>query len=118
MTDERTDDEPSTDAEPEPSMSPPADLTDGDGADGGDPTEQPTESDDGGRDVARLLNYLLLAGLTLFAFVAAVQFYLNAAATIGRWVAPDYRSAFQAVFNLAVLLVAVAGASRQLDRVR
>ena len=106
-----SDDRP-TDAENEPAMSP---APDADGAD--DPPEGSTATDDG-RNVARLLNYLLLAGLSVFALAAAVQFYLNAAATIGRWVAPAYRSAFQAAFNLAVLLVTVAGASRQLDRVR
>lgn len=82
-------------------------------------------ADDGGvaadvdaERVGRYLNYLLIGGLTLFAVVAAVQFYLNASAAIGRWVAPAYRSLFQAVFNLAVLLVAVAGISRQLARLR
>lgn len=93
--------------------------------DGDDPADGQESAADGGvaadvdaDRVARYLNYLLIGGLTLFAVVAAVQFYLNASAAIGRWVAPAYRSLFQAAFNLAVLLVAVAGISRQLARLR
>lgn len=74
----------------------------------------PEEGDDS--DLRRKANYALLAGLSLLALVAALQFYLNASAVISQWVTYEYRSLFQAVFNLAVLLLAAAGISRQVGR--
>jgi hypothetical protein len=70
----------------------------------------------GGSRVRRGIDYALLAGLGLLAFVAVVQFYLAVDATITQWVTREYRAPFRAVFNLAVLLVAGAGIYRQLDR--
>ncbi|MFB6221603.1 MAG: hypothetical protein ABEH90_09200 [Halolamina sp.] len=70
----------------------------------------------GDSDIRRKLNYALLAGLSLLALIAALQFYLNASAAINQWVTREYRSLFQAVFNLAVLLIAAAGISRQVQR--
>lgn len=73
--------------------------------------------DDGGQDeLRRRLNYALLAGLSLLALVAALQFYLNASATINQWVTNEYRSLFQATFNLVVLLITAAGIGRQVRR--
>lgn len=68
-------------------------------------------------DVRRYLQYALLAGLSLLAFVAALQFYVNAAAAIDQWIAAEYRSLFKAAFNLVVLLVAGAGIAWQADLV-
>ncbi|WP_373190126.1 hypothetical protein [Halolamina sp.] len=67
-------------------------------------------------DLRRKANYALLAGLSLLALIAALQFYLNASSVINQWVTHEYRSLFQAAFNLVVLLVAAAGISRQVRR--
>jgi hypothetical protein len=76
------------------------------------------DADDGGRSrVRRGIDYALLAGLGLLAFIAVVQFYLAVDATITQWVTREYRAPFRAVFNLAVLLVAGAGIYRQMDRI-
>lgn len=69
-----------------------------------------------GRNVQRYLGYALLAGLSLLALVAALQFYLNASSAINQWIADEYRSLFQAAFNLVVLLVAGAGITWQVSR--
>jgi len=74
------------------------------------------EDADEGSDLRRKANYALLAGLSLLALVAALQFYLNTSAVISQWVTHEYRSLFQAVFNLVVLLLAAAGISRQVTR--
>ena len=85
--------------------------------------ESTTEAEDGleqdetdGRDLRRKANYALLAGLSLLALIAALQFYLNTSSVINQWVTREYRSLFQAVFNLVVLLIAAAGISRQVRR--
>lgn len=67
-------------------------------------------------DLQRKANYALLAGLSLLALIAALQFYFNASSVISQWVTHEYRSLFQAAFNLVVLLLAVAGISRQVSR--
>lgn len=88
-------------------------------ADGGEPESAVVDAGDATLDpdrIRRYLNYAVLGGLVLLGFVAAVQFYLHAGAAIDRWVAREYRSVFQAGFNLAVLLVAAAGVTYQLDR--
>lgn len=66
--------------------------------------------------VRRYLDYALLAGLALLALVAAMQFYVNASAAVSRWVTSEYRSLFQALFNLVVLLVVGAVISRRVHR--
>ncbi|SEO27774.1 hypothetical protein SAMN04487948_101484 [Halogranum amylolyticum] len=82
--------------------------------DGGDVVESaPSESS---RDVRTYVNYAILAGLCLLALVAALQFYLSTSRAIDIWVTREYRSLFQAVFNLVVLLVVSAGISLQLRR--
>lgn len=88
-------------------------------ADGGESEPAVVDASDATLDpdrIRRYLNYAVLGGLVLLGFVAAVQFYLHAGAAIDRWVAREYRSVFQAGFNLAVLLVAAAGVTYQLDR--
>jgi hypothetical protein len=81
-------------------------------------TEEPASPEDpeADSDLRQKLNYALLAGLSLLALIAALQFYLNASSVINQWVTHEYRSLFQAAFNLAVLLVAAAGISRQVSR--
>lgn len=77
--------------------------------------DRPTAGDNG-RSIRTYLGYALLAGLSLLALVAALQFYVNASAAIDQWVADEYRSLFQAAFNLVVLLVAAAGIAWQAGR--
>jgi hypothetical protein len=67
--------------------------------------------------VRRAVDYAILAGLGLLAFVAVVQFYLAVDATINQWVTREYRAPFRAIFNLAVLLAVGAGIYRQVDRI-
>lgn len=90
------------------------------------PTSQPESSSttDGRsqpsdqRDVGRYVSYALLAGLSLLALIAALQFYVNASSALNQWIADEYRSLFQAAFNLVVLLVAAAGITWQVRRLR
>lgn len=70
-------------------------------------------------DVERLrggLDRALLVGFVLLGAFAAMQFYSQAGRAIRTWVAPEYQPFFLALFNLAVLLVAAVGVSRQLRR--
>lgn len=69
-----------------------------------------------GTKVRTYLAYALLVGLSLLALIAALQFYSNASAVIDQWIADEYRSLFQAAFNLVVLLVAAAGITWQARR--
>jgi hypothetical protein len=75
--------------------------------------EQTTKS-----TIERYARYLLIAGFALLALIALLRFYFAASATIDTWIADDYRSLFQAVFNLAVLLVAGAGIGWQVRKMR
>jgi hypothetical protein len=78
--------------------------------------EQRSPDQSEGTDLRQKANYVLLAGLSLLALIAALQFYLNASSVISQWVTHEYRSLFQAAFNLVVLLLAAAGISRQVSR--
>jgi hypothetical protein len=72
-------------------------------------------------DTDRLRSYLeraVLAALFLFALVAAFRFYFAASNAVSYWVADPYESAFQAAFNLVVLLFVGAAILRQLGRMR
>ena len=60
-------------------------------------------------DVWRVLRLGATGLLALLAVVATIQLYTNASTAISRWVAPEFVPAFQAVFNLVVLLLALAG---------
>lgn len=64
-----------------------------------------------GRDAREYLLKGALVILTLFAVFAAFRFYSSASTAINVWVADEYRSLFQAGFNLVVLLVAGIGIS-------
>ncbi|MFB6108450.1 MAG: hypothetical protein ABEJ82_06385 [Haloplanus sp.] len=77
------------------------------------------DSDDSTRTrVRRYANYAVLAVLGLLAFVAVVQLYLSTSRVITTWITSEYRSLFQAAFNLLVLLLAGVGISYQLKRMR
>jgi len=65
----------------------------------------------------RLLEYALLATFVLVALFAALSFYSQVGRAVEVWVAAEYEPVAKAAVNLALLLVAVAGVSRQLARV-
>ncbi len=73
---------------------------------------------DEGRDLRRTLNYMLLAGLSLLALIATLQLYLNVSSAINQWISHEYRSLFQAAFNLVVLLLVGTGMVWQVRRLR
>jgi hypothetical protein len=79
--------------------------------------DQPDETTDDTTDLVRYARYALLAGLTLLALVATFRFYFAVSNTIDSWVAREYRSLFQAAFNLVVLLVAAVGISWEIRKV-
>lgn len=94
-----------------------------------DPTADQAGNDDAGRvgrlgsavDSHRIQRYLLWAGvglLVLLAAVATLRIYTNASEAIARFVAPDFQPIFQATFNLAVLLLALAGIGLLLRRLQ
>ncbi len=63
-----------------------------------------------------LVDRALLVAFSGLALLTAIQFYLQMGAAIDTWVAPAYQPIVSAGVNLSVLLVAVAGVSRQLRR--
>ena len=69
-------------------------------------------------DIERTLRYLFVAGLALLALIALLRFYFAASATIDSLIAPAYRSLFQALFNLAILLLSGAGILWQANQLR
>ena len=84
------------------------------------PTDATESETNGGPSTAarvrRGVNYLLLAGLAVFALVTAVGFYTSMQGVIRTWVAPDFQPVVNAAFNLVVLLVVSAGLVRQVRR--
>lgn len=81
-------------------------------------TDERTQRDDTGRDLRRTLNYVLLAGLSLVALIATLQLYFNVSSAINQWISHEYRSLFQAAFNLVVLLLVGSGMVWQVRRLR
>jgi uncharacterized membrane protein len=87
-----------------------------------DPSTDAAEASENGSDegagnrVRRYANYAILAVLGLLAFVAVVRLYLSVSNVIATWITDEYRSLFQAAFNLLVLLAAGVGISYQLRR--
>ena len=69
-------------------------------------------------DIERTLRYAVVAGLALLALIATLRFYFAAGATINTWVAREYRSLFQALFNLTILLISGAGILWQVQKLR
>ena len=88
----------------------------------GDYWTEPVDSSGFGRlstdDLRGLLDRVGLAALSLLAVVAAWGFYSQSGNAIRTWFDPAYQSVALAVFNLAVLLVALAGVAHQLRRIR
>jgi hypothetical protein len=89
----------------------------------GEPAVGDTGADDAddGIDVAALYRYgtyAALVALGLLAAFAGLQVYLDLSTVISQWVAPEYRRAVRAGFNLAVLLGALAAIYGLLERVR
>jgi hypothetical protein len=101
-------DDPGTAAAADPTVTDEADAT----ADEADADEA-----DGDR-LRRYVERAVLAVLFLFAIVVAFRFYFAASNAVSYWVAEPYESAFQAAFNLVVLLVVGAGIVRQVRRMR
>ena len=117
-----TDSQPDTDStDSEPDAEPHEGVAGADAEPARPADEADAEADDDGVDTNRLRDYVergVLAALFLFALVAAFRFYFAASNTIDYWVAGPYQSAFQAAFNLVVLLVVAAAILRQLQRMR
>ena len=61
------------------------------------------------RTVRRYLMWTAVALLAILAIVATFRIYTSVSTAIARFVTYEYRALFQAAFNLAVLLLAVAG---------
>ena len=110
---ERADDEPNasaSDNEGDESMTETAQTDATERADSDE--ETPSTAD----RVRRGVDYLLLAGLAVFALVAAVGFYTSMQGVIRTWIEPDFRPIANAAFNLVVLFVVGAGLVRQVRR--
>ena len=69
------------------------------------------------RDLRRYLQVGSLVLASLFALVAAVGFYTSTRRAIDIWVARQYQPAFDAGFNLVVLLAMLAVVAALLRRV-
>jgi|AntRauMinimDraft_4_1070384.scaffolds.fasta_scaffold01808_4 hypothetical protein len=69
-------------------------------------------------DLRGLIDRIGLAALILLALIAGWSFYSQAGRAIRTWLDPAYQPIALAVFNLAVLLVALAGVAHQLYRIR
>ncbi|MFB6361154.1 MAG: hypothetical protein ABEH59_07505 [Halobacteriales archaeon] len=88
-------------------------MTEESATDGGS-SRLPADTD----DARRYLMWTAVALLALLAVVATFRVYTSASSAIARFVAYEYRALFQAVFNLAVLLLAVAGIIALLRRLQ
>lgn len=113
------------DHDPAPDEAPSADQATDDPSATGRPVGDPPAEAAGPlgplEDTDRVRRGLLWAGIGLLALLAAValfRVYTNASAAIARFVAPDFQPVFQATFNLAVLLFAVAGIGLLLRRLQ
>ncbi|WP_394298119.1 hypothetical protein [Halorubrum saccharovorum] len=105
-----------------------SDITADDTADDTAPRTSDLEGDaneDDGRfgrlstdDLRGLIDRIGLAALILLALIAGWSFYSQAGRAIRTWLDPAYQPIALAAFNLAVLLVALAGVAHQLYRIR
>ncbi|SEA12880.1 hypothetical protein SAMN04488065_1989 [Haloplanus vescus] len=77
---------------------------------------EPTAETSTSNDVRRYANYAILLVLGLLAFVAVIRLYFSVSNVITTWITNEYRSLFQAAFNLIVVLAAGVGISYQLRR--
>ncbi|WP_418280648.1 hypothetical protein [Halorubrum sp. DTA98] len=69
-------------------------------------------------DVRGVLDRVALAALVLLALIAGWNVYGHVGTAIRTWLDPAYQSVALAAFNLAVLMVALAGVIHQLRRLR
>ncbi|MUW16031.1 hypothetical protein GJ633_16635 [Halorubrum sp. CBA1125] len=69
-------------------------------------------------DLRAVLDRVGLAALVLLALIAGWGFYSQTGTAIRTWLDPAYQPLALAAFNLAVLLVALAGITHQLYRIR
>ncbi len=69
-------------------------------------------------DLRGILDRIGLAALMLLALIAGWGFYSQAGRAIRTWLDPAYQPVALAAFNLAILLVALAGVAHQLYRIR
>ncbi|WP_241964462.1 hypothetical protein [Halorubrum sp. 48-1-W] len=101
--------------------------TDGGAAtDGGTAEDDPEPAEEGRSRLSRLssddlrglLDRVGLAALVLLALIAGWSFYSQTGRAIRTWLDPAYQPIALAVFNLAVLFVALAGVTHQLHRIR
>ncbi|ELZ46594.1 hypothetical protein C463_03989 [Halorubrum californiense DSM 19288] len=109
-----------SDHTPDPSQ-PMTDDTDATDRTATDPDRTDPDSTDANGltdDLRGLLDRVGLAALSLLAVVAGWGFYSQSGNAIRTWFDPAYQSVALAVFNLAVLLVALAGVTHQLRRIR
>ncbi|GAB7012584.1 hypothetical protein [Halolamina salina] len=113
-----SDDEPDGDAQPEDRATIEPTMTDHPDENDSDHEETEPHQTDEGRDLRRTLNYVLLAGLSLVALIATLQLYFNVSSAINQWISHEYRSLFQAAFNLVVLLLVGSAMVWQVRRLR
>jgi len=112
-----------TDADDTPDTNRAARTTDPE-SDAKEDTQRDSNGDDGrfGRlstdDLRGLIDRIGLAALILLALIAGWGFYSQAGRAIRTWLDPAYQPIALAVFNFAVLLVALAGVAHQLYRIR
>ena len=128
-------DRPTTDPERDRPATRPMTDTDTATTETGEPTaaaESAAEPSDGDRDrsadgrldrlstdrLRGVLDRVGLAALVLLALVAGWSFYSQTGAAIRTWLDPAYQPIALAAFNLAILLVALAGVAHQLTRIR
>ena len=69
-------------------------------------------------DLRGLLDRIGLAAMVFLALIAGWSFYSQTGRAIRTWLDPAYQPIALAAFNLAVLLVALAGVTHQLYRIR
>jgi hypothetical protein len=115
MTDTATDDTPEANRAPRttaPERTPEGDPEGGADESGGRFDRLSTD------DLRGLIDRIGLAALILLALIAGWSFYSQAGRAIRTWLDPAYHPIALAAFNLAVLLVALAGVAHQLYRIR
>ena len=121
-TTEFDDDRPATDRNDRPATQPMTD-TDDDTTEPGEPIATAGSTDDGiGRLPTERLRGILdrvgLAALVLLALIAGWGFYSQTGVAIRTWLDAAYQPIALAAFNLAILLIALAGVAHQLSRIR
>lgn len=70
------------------------------------------------RIARRYMLWTAVGLLALLAALATLRVYTNTSAAIARFVAPEFQPAFQAAFNLIVLLLSIAGITLLLRRIQ